>query len=229
MNNRERDYRMKGEQENQFKSALEESLSDFGVDRLTETQIGLLLKHYSMLVEWNRRINLTRIVEPGEAARLHYADSLFGARFIRSARSLLDIGSGAGFPAVPLAVIRPDLEVTALEANQKKSLFLNEAKDALGLSNFKVANARLESFDSARFDLLTSRALDRAEIVLPSIIKNLSASQRFMLYCAPDLLSKLNDRLAKEYKVETHAVPRSRSRIVAIFAASGPVGQKRIL
>ena len=220
---------MNREQENQFRSALEESLSRFGIDALTETQIGQLLKHYSMLGEWNRRINLTRIIEPREAARLHYADSLFGGRFIEPARALLDIGSGAGFPAVPLAVIRPDLDVTALEANQKKSLFLNEAKDALGLSNFKVAPVRLESFDCTKFDFLTSRALDRAEAVLPQVIKEMSTEQRFMLYCAPDLLAKLSQHLASEYKVETYAVPQTESHLIAIFSVSSPVGQKRIV
>ena len=229
MNNGEREYRMNHEQENQFRSALEQSLSEFDIDALTEAQVSQLLKHYSMLGEWNRRINLTRIIEPDEAARLHYADSLFGGRFIESAHTLLDIGSGAGFPSVPLAVLRPDISVTALEANQKKSLFLNEAKDALGLANFKVASVRLESFDYTKFDLLTSRALDRAEVVLPSVIRNLNAEQRFMLYCAPDLLTKLNERLASEYKVETYAVPQTESHLIAIFSLSNEVGQKRIV
>jgi 16S rRNA (guanine527-N7)-methyltransferase len=208
---------MNRDQDNQFESALAAALSAFGIDALTGRQASQLAKHYSMLREWNRRINLTRIIEPGDAARLHYADSLFGGRFIESARTLLDIGSGAGFPAVPLAVLRPDAHVTALEANQKKALFLNEAKDALGLTNFKVAPVRLESFDLTKFDLLMSRALDRAEAILPSVIRRTSAAQRFMLYCAPDLLAKLSERLAPEYAVEPHAAPQSESRFIAIF------------
>lgn len=214
---------------NEFRSALEQSLSALGIPALDERQAGQLTKHYSMMREWNRRVNLTRITEPREAAGLHYADSLFGGRFIGRARTLLDIGSGAGFPAVPLAVLRADLAVTALEANQKKSLFLNEVKDALGLSNFKVATARLESFDCSSFDLLTSRALDRAESVLPSVIRKMTAAQRFMLYCAPDLLAKINERLASECEVETHAVPQTESRLIALFASGGGVGQKRIV
>jgi 16S rRNA (guanine527-N7)-methyltransferase len=212
---------MKGEQENQFKSALETSLLRLGVGALTETQLCQLVKHYSMLREWNRRINLTRIIEPEDAAQFHYGDSLFGGRFIENARTLLDIGSGGGFPAVPLAVLRPDAHVTALEANQKKSLFLNEAKDALALANFRVVNKRLESFDCKGFDLLTSRALDRAEEILPSLIKEMSADQRFMLYCAPDLLAKIDERLSSKYRVELQPVPQTESRLVAIFSASG--------
>jgi 16S rRNA (guanine527-N7)-methyltransferase len=216
-------------QEDEFKSALETSLRRFGVGALSEKQAGQLLTHYSMLLEWNRRVNLTRITKPEDAARLHYADSLFGGRFIRGARRLLDVGSGAGFPAIPLAVLRPDVQVVALEANQKKSLFLNEAKDALGLANFKAAAARIESFDLAAFDLLTSRALDRAEAVLPQVISRMGNGQCFMLYGAPDLLAKLRQRFAHTHKIETHPVPETESRLVAIFSAIGELGQKRVV
>lgn len=220
---------MNREQEDEFKSALEASLHRLGIDALGGSQAGQLLRHYSMLVEWNRRINLTRITEPEAAAALHYADSLFGGRFIHDARTLLDIGSGAGFPAIPLAVLRPDVQVVALEANQKKSLFLNEAKHALGLANFNVATARVESFDPAAFDLLTSRALDRAEAVLPQVISGLGDGQRFMLYCAPDLLAKLGQRFASTCGIEAHAVPGTESRLVAIFFADRELGQNSVV
>ncbi|MGA9772934.1 MAG: 16S rRNA (guanine(527)-N(7))-methyltransferase RsmG [Blastocatellia bacterium] len=209
------------EQETQFKTALEAILADFAIADLSEKQIAQLVKHYSLMRAWNRRVNLTRIVEPCEAARLHYADSLFGGRFIIDARRILDIGSGAGFPALPLAVLRPDSEVTALEANQKKSVFLNEARDDLGLANFRVATARLESFDLTGYDLLTSRALDRAEEVLPSVIARLDAGQRFMLYCAPDLLAKINNRTGSMIEVKTHRMPQSKARLIAIFSRAG--------
>ncbi|MEK6406073.1 MAG: 16S rRNA (guanine(527)-N(7))-methyltransferase RsmG [Acidobacteriota bacterium] len=199
-----------------FQSELETAISSFGIEALTEGQTTQLVRHYSMLCRWNQRLNLTRITEPREAARLHYAESLFGARFIAGARTLLDIGSGAGFPAIPLAVARPDFQVTALEANQKKSLFLKEAKDELGLANLKVMTARLEEFDWDGYELLTSRALDRAEAILPSIIERLSAKQRLMLYCGPDLAAKLEGQV--KYKIETHPIPHSQARLIAIFS-----------
>ena len=209
---------MTSEHNIQFKSALEAALASLDLANLSEEQVAQLVKHYSLMRAWNRRINLTRIVEPDEAARLHYADSLFGGRFIEYARRILDIGSGAGFPALPLAVLRPDVEVTALEANQKKSVFLNEARDDLGLANFKVATARLESFDLTGYDLLTSRALDRAEEILPKVAERMSARQRFMLYCATELLDKLTARLAADFTIQAHAIPQSAARRVAIFA-----------
>ena len=199
-----------------FQSELEAAILSFGIPALTDDQMIRLVRHYSMLCRWNQRLNLTRITEPGEAARLHYAESLFGARFISGAHTLLDIGSGAGFPAIPLAVARPDVQVTALEANQKKSLFLKEAKDELGLVNLKVVTARLEEVDWAGYELLTSRALDRAEAVLPMVIERLPAQQRLMLYCGPDLVATLEGQV--ECQIETHPIPHSEARIIAIFS-----------
>lgn len=201
-----------------FRKALVTNISDFGLEALADDQLDRLTKHYELMREWNRHINLTRIVEPKEAARLHYADSLFGARFIRDSKTILDIGSGAGFPAIPLAVLRPDLSVTALEANQKKSVFLFEAKDALALSNLRVARSRLEEFDWSPFDLLTSRALDRAEDLLSPLVKRIRHPQRLMLYCGADLIESLEDFAPSGHRVERHAMPQSEGRFVAVFA-----------
>jgi 16S rRNA (guanine527-N7)-methyltransferase len=207
-----------GDPAGEFVTALTSALQEYGIDELSDTQRAQLAKHYAMMLAWNRRINLTRIITPEEAARLHYADSLAGGRLLGAAQTLLDLGSGAGFPAIPLAVLRPDVQVTALEANQKKSLFLAEAGEALTLPNFKVATARIETFDLSAFDLLTSRALDRAEEVLPAVIERMTERQRFMLYGATELLGKLTARLAGDFAIQTHAIPQSVARLVAIFS-----------
>lgn len=199
-----------------FRFALEAAVSSFGIAELTEEQNARLVRHYSMLSKWNQRLNLTRIIDPNDAAKLHYAESLFGASFICGAQTLLDIGSGAGFPAIPLAVARPDVQVTALEANQKKSVFLKETKDELGLTNLKVVTARLDEFEWAVYELLTSRALDKAESTLPLIIDELSANQRLMLYCGPDLLGTLEGEV--KYKIETHPIPQTEARLIAILS-----------
>ncbi|MEK6301471.1 MAG: 16S rRNA (guanine(527)-N(7))-methyltransferase RsmG [Acidobacteriota bacterium] len=204
--------------ENEFRLAFEAAAVSFGLEALSKAQLEQLAKHYAMLREWNRRINLTRIIAPDEAARLHYAESLFGGRFVKDATSLLDIGSGAGFPAVPLAVARPDIRVTALEANHKKSIFLKEVKDELRLNNFEVVTARLEAFDWSSYDLLTSRALDRGETILPAVVGQLADGQRLMLYCAPDLLTAIEQSLGSRLSVETHPIPQSDSRLIAIFS-----------
>jgi len=201
-----------------FSLTLEATVEEFGLEPLKASQRDGLVRHYAMVCKWNRHINLTRITKPAEAARLHYAESLFGGQFIGDARTVLDLGSGAGYPAVPLAVLRSELAITALEASQKKALFLNEVKDALDLSNFSVARARIEAFDWKAYDLLTCRALDRAEEVLGPLFARLRPPQRLMLYCAPDLIEKLIGETATEYSIEVHRIPRSESRVVALLS-----------
>jgi 16S rRNA (guanine(527)-N(7))-methyltransferase RsmG len=209
---------MSRDQVNEFRSALDIAVSSFGLNALLELQAAQLEKHYTMLLRWNRRVNLTRITRPAEAATLHYAESLFGARFITDERRILDIGSGAGFPAIPLAVIRPDLHVTALEANRKKSLFLREAADELQLTNLSIITARLEEFNWTGYELVTSRALERAEFIFRAVLEEMSAIQRLMLYCASDLASSLAKQVQRKLSIETHAIPHSRARIIAILS-----------
>jgi 16S rRNA (guanine(527)-N(7))-methyltransferase RsmG len=203
---------------NEFRSALETAVASFGLDPLLEEEASRLAAHYEMLCQWNHRVNLTRIAGPGDAATFHYAESIFGARFIAAERTLLDIGSGAGFPGLPLAVIRRDLQVTALEANHKKSLFLKEAKEALSLANFKVVTARVEDFAWAGYELLTSRALERPEAIFSSVLERMRAPQRLMLYCGPDLVNNLEQKVGMKCRIETHPIPDSDSRIIAIFS-----------
>jgi 16S rRNA (guanine(527)-N(7))-methyltransferase RsmG len=202
-----------------FKVELEKALIDFQIPALSEVQKERLCRHYEMLLNWNRHTNLTRIVSPAEAARLHYAESVFSAQFIADAKTSLDIGSGAGFPAVPLASVRDDLEVTALEVNQKKALFLQEVKDALQLQNFHVARQRVEDFDLASFDVLISRALDNAEAMMQNILLRLSDNQRLLLYGARAMLERLYTPASNRYQIDYHKIPLSESRFLALFSA----------
>ena len=201
-----------------FKVELEKALSDFQIPSLGEKQKERFYRHYEMLLNWNRHTNLTRIVSPAEAARLHYAESIFSAQFIPDAKTVLDIGSGAGFPAVPLASVRDDLTVTALEANQKKALFLYEVKDALQLQNFHIARRRVEDFDLAPFDVLISRALDNAEAMMQNILLRLSDNQRLLLYGARAMLENLYAPVSNRYHIDYYKIPLSESRFLAVFS-----------
>jgi 16S rRNA (guanine527-N7)-methyltransferase len=209
---------MNQSQSDAFESELRKSILRFGIEGLTEEQINRLVKHYEMLCKWNQRFNLTRITRPREAATLNYAESLYGARFTGQAKTILDIGSGAGFPAIPIAIALPQVAVTVIEANQRKSLFLTEAKFELPLPNVKVMTARLEDVDSSEYDVLTCRAIDRAETMLPSVISRLADGQRLMLYCVQQLVDKLFSRFSGEFNVEPYKIPESEGRLIAIFS-----------
>lgn len=197
-----------------FQKELRSAIEDFGIAPLLPEQSQRLAEHYSLLNDWNRRLNLTRITAPKDAARRHYAESLCGARLIGDGRKVLDVGSGAGFPGIPLAVIRPDLSVTALEPNLKKAIFLREAKARLGLTNFEVDQARLEDFDWSKYDLLVSRAIDRAEQMIPAIIRMMKPPQALLYYCTSDFVAKMG---SCGVAVKVIPVPESESRLLAMF------------
>ena len=118
-----------------------------------------MAQHVALIEKWNRVHNLTAVREPEQMAVLHVLDSLSLVPHIGDAKSLLDVGTGAGFPGIPAALARPDLAVTLLDSSHKKATFLEQAKAELGLANVSVASERVEQFKPAgRFDVVVSRA-----------------------------------------------------------------------
>lgn len=125
-----------------------------------------LLDYLALIEKWNRVYNLTAVREPRQMLTQHVLDSLAVVPYVMSER-LVDVGSGAGLPGIPLALALPRTHVTLVESNHKKSTFLNQALIELGLKNVDVVNARVEAWDTPiRFPVVISRALsDLAEFV----------------------------------------------------------------
>ena len=139
-------------------------LGDFGewVPALSEKQLSLLEAHYEKLRMWMRKMNLTTITVPREMVLRHYVESLWlGAMVPAWVSSLADAGSGAGFPGVPIAVLRPDCAVTLVEADRRKCVFLEES--TLGLPNLMVCPERLER-SGLQLDAVTTRAVDIGDV-----------------------------------------------------------------
>ncbi|MCC6389890.1 MAG: 16S rRNA (guanine(527)-N(7))-methyltransferase RsmG [Bryobacterales bacterium] len=125
---------------------------------LSREQVGFLESHYQSLVKWNKVLNLTRITEVAEAVRRHYCESIFLAfQLPPGPLRVVDIGSGGGFPGIPLGMVRPDVRVTLVESHQRKAVFLREA--TRGLRNFAVAPVRSEVLAEGSFDWMVSRAV----------------------------------------------------------------------
>lgn len=123
----------------------------------------VLMRHYELLRRWNKRLNLTGAATLEEAVVRHYAESLFLATLLpESACRVADLGSGGGFPGFPLAVMRPDVEVTLLESDQRKAAFLREVSDFA--SNIRVRCIRAEALEGA-FDAVVGRAIRPADIL----------------------------------------------------------------
>ncbi|MBS1799993.1 MAG: 16S rRNA (guanine(527)-N(7))-methyltransferase RsmG [Acidobacteria bacterium] len=120
-------------------------------------------EYLDLLLRWNARTNLTAIRQPEEIVRRHFGESLFAAAHLEDPlpATLLDLGSGAGLPGLPIALAHPGIAVTLAESQNKKSTFLREAVRTLGLRNVEVWAARAETFPSDhRFHTVTMRAVD---------------------------------------------------------------------
>lgn len=137
-------------------SALEQGLIQLGLP--TQPLAGRLHTYLDLLVQWNRAYNLTAVRDRAEMVPRHLLDSLVIAPFV-GAGPLADLGSGAGLPGIPLALARPEVAVTLVEANGKKARFLREAVRQLGLSHVRVAECRAEALaEAGNYDCLTARA-----------------------------------------------------------------------
>jgi 16S rRNA (guanine527-N7)-methyltransferase len=148
----------------QFADLLQARLA--GIVELSPAQIELLWKHYELLVRWNSRLNLTSIRNLEDAVVRHYCESLFFARHLPCiSGKVLDFGSGAGFPGIPIAVLWPELEVTLAESHQRKAVFLRECSREL--RNVRVSARRAEDLTD-NFDWVVARAVDPVSVLKAS-------------------------------------------------------------
>ena len=139
-------------------------------------QVDAFALHAEELLYWNRRTNLTAITDPAQVAVKHFVDSLVPARFIADDATVLDIGSGAGFPGIPLKVVLPNLKVALVDASRKKITFLGHVIRLLGLTDIRAVHFRTGPsvpVDQARavlgmgYDVVISRALGSPEALAP--------------------------------------------------------------
>lgn len=148
-------------------SLLSQQARAFGLE-LTPSQEEAFERYYHLLVEWNRRFNLTALTAYTDVVIKHFLDSLSAAPLLTArgvaGKALVDIGTGAGFPGAPLAIAFPELRVTLLEATGKKVLFLEELARTLGLANVTAIKARAEELAHhpryrEQYDFATARAV----------------------------------------------------------------------
>lgn len=154
-----------------FRDEMKRAAEDFGL-ALSETQLAQFTRYYELLVEWNEKMNLTAITEEHEVAVKHMVDSLsaYDPALFNGAVSIIDVGTGAGFPGLPLKIFCPDAKLTLMDSLNKRVNFLQTVVDELGLEGVDCVHARAE--EGARmkkyreqFDLAVSRAVARLPIL----------------------------------------------------------------
>lgn len=132
--------------------------------KFTEEQLNQFYKYMNLLLEWNEKINLTAITDPNEVILKHFIDSLTINKYIKENSTLADVGTGAGFPGIPLKILRPDLKITLVDSLNKRINFLNEVINKLNLVNIETVHSRIEDFGKNKkyresFDFVTARAV----------------------------------------------------------------------
>ena len=193
------------------KETFVDELKKIGVE-ITSLQLEQLDKYYNMLVNWNEKINLTRITEYEEVYLKHFYDSitLFKAYDLNKKITLCDIGTGAGFPGIVLKIVFPTLSVTLVDALLKRINFLNEVIKELGLLDIKAVHSRAEDYariHREEFDIVTSRAVANlktlTEISIPMVKVNgffipMKANCDEEIKDACDILAKLDAKIIEK-------------------------------
>lgn len=140
-----------------FKEQLKSGLAAMQLDLSTAQQL-MLLEYITLLKKWNSTYNLTALRDESKMVSHHLLDSLTLLPYVQQAKTLMDVGSGGGMPGIPTAICRPDLQITLLDSNTKKTTFLQQAVIELGLKNVTVASGRVETMHDTKVDVVTSRA-----------------------------------------------------------------------
>lgn len=186
-----------------------------GAELLLPEQLEHISTYIDLIVKWNARVNLTAVRDPEEMVRRHFGESLFAARNLVSAddaMSAADVGSGAGFPGIPLKIYAPQLRMTLIESHGKKATFLREVIRELKLTNINVFQDRAENCGKTA-DLVTLRAVEKFKTVLPVAASLVAPGGRLGLLIGEDQ-GKIAEKLVPGSWSECLRIPESGKRVL---------------
>ena len=173
---------------------------------LTEEKLEKLNKFYNLLIEWNKKINLTRIEEEEEVYLKHFYDSLTIVKAVdlSEIKTLCDIGTGAGFPGIVLKIFYPNLKITLIDSLKKRVNYLNEIIKDLGIDNIEAIHVRGEDY-KGQYDVVTSRAVANIEKLLGYTMHLVSPTGIFIAMkgdIEKELTPDVKKKIEKKYKIE---------------------------
>ncbi len=148
-----------------FETKLKERFASYNIE-LNDTQVKQFKKYYELLIEWNNKFNLTSITEEDEVIEKHFVDSVLPYEILPENAKIIDIGAGAGFPSIPLKIVRPDINFLLIDSVNKKITFINEVINQLEFSGILAIHTRIEELANnpayrETFDICISRAVAR--------------------------------------------------------------------
>lgn len=152
----------------EFNNSLIEKAKSIGIE-ISQEQAEQFYKYMELLLQWNEKMNLTAITEPEEIILKHFIDSLTIIPYLEGVNTVLDIGTGAGFPGIPLKILEENKEFTLLDSLNKRIIFLQTVINELELKNIQAVHGRAEEFvikGREAYDIVTSRAVARLNVLL---------------------------------------------------------------
>ena len=166
--------------------------------RFSVEQIEQFYKYMNLLIEWNEKMNLTAITEPKEIILKHFIDSLTILKYIDDNSKLVDVGTGAGFPGVPLSIMNPTLKITLVDSLNKRLIFLQEVVKELNLKNIEIVHARAEEFGQnknyrEKFDIATSRAVANLATLSEYLVPLVKIGGKIISMKASNAKEEIND------------------------------------
>jgi len=206
-----------------------ELLGPFLTLALSDQQLMLISMYVDMLLKWNRRINLTAVRTPEEIVTRHFGESLFAAQQLFSGSrasaqrdvasnvsTVVDVGSGAGFPGLPVKIWAPEIRFTLIESNHKKATFLREVVRALGLKNVEVFAGRAEAFPAASADVVTLRAVERFNNAMPIAAGLVRPGGRLAVLIGESQIEQARIAVESLHWQAPVSIPLSNSRVVLV-------------
>jgi len=193
--------------------------------RLTTSDLESISTYIDILLRWNARINLTAIRTPEEIVTRHFGESLFAARHlfprtpvppVVKGLAVADVGSGAGFPGVPIKLWAPAVKLTLIESNHKKATFLRELARSLTLTDINIQSARAESLPATSYDVVTLRAVERFESVLLIAARLVKPGGRLALLIGSSQASRVHTSLGALSWSDPLPIPSSKSRVLLV-------------
>ena len=193
---------------------------------LTNEQLNNISTYIDVLLRWNSRINLTAVRDPEEIVRRHFGESLFTARCLfpkaeeQGPSRIIDVGSGAGFPGIPIKLWFRGAQVTLIEANNKKVAFLREVIRSITLMDIDVFSGRAEDYKGKLGDLITLRAVEKFDAVLPIAAELVAPDGRLATLIGESQYQKAKDLKPFLYWSPAVKIPGSLNRILAVATAN---------
>lgn len=186
-----------------------------GGEKLAQLELEQISLYINVLLKWNARMNLTSVRDPERIVLRHFGESLFAARNLVSRKSTItvaDVGSGAGFPGIPMKIYAPGLHSTLIEAHGKKAIFLREVCRSLTLTNINVFAGRAEDWNQ-QAELVTLRAVEKFEQVLPVAGSLVATSGRLALLIGSAQGDDAEKALRGDWS-DSISIPNSRERVL---------------